>query len=47
MTIKAVYSKHAGKMTKSNYMEIFQIVSVIFQKVKCTSSMCPKELYKV
>jgi hypothetical protein len=41
MTINAVYSKHAGKMIKFNYMEFFQIVSVIFQKVTCTSSMCP------
>jgi hypothetical protein len=41
MTINAVYLKHAGKMAKFNYMEIFQIVSVIFQKVTCTSSMCP------
>jgi hypothetical protein len=41
MTINAVYSKHAGKMTKFNYMEIIQIDSVIFQKVTCTSSMCP------
>jgi hypothetical protein len=24
MTIDAVYSKHAGKMTKFNYMEIFR-----------------------
>jgi hypothetical protein len=40
MTIDAVYSKHAGKITKFNYMEIFQIESVIFQKVPCTSSMC-------
>jgi hypothetical protein len=30
MTTNAVYSKHAGKMIKFNYMEIFQIVSVIF-----------------
>jgi hypothetical protein len=37
MTINAVYSKHAGKMTKFNYMEILQIVSVIFQKVISTS----------
>ena len=40
MTINADYSKHAGKMTKFNNMEIFQIVSVIFQEVTCTSSMC-------
>jgi hypothetical protein len=40
MTINAVHLKHAGKMTKFNYMEILQIESVIFQKVTCTSSMC-------
>jgi hypothetical protein len=41
MTINAVYSKHAGKMTKFNYMEIFPKMSEYFQKVTCTSSMCP------
>jgi hypothetical protein len=40
-TINAVYSKHAGKMTKFNYMEIFRKMSKYFQKVTCTSSMCP------
>ena len=36
-----VYSKHAGKMTKFNYMEIFREMSEHFQNVTCTSSMYP------
>jgi hypothetical protein len=36
-----VYSKHAEEMTKFNYMEIFRKMSEYFQKVTCTSSMCP------
>jgi hypothetical protein len=39
--VGAVYSKHVGKMTKFNYLEIFRKISEHFQKVTCTSSMCP------
>ena len=38
--VGAVYSKHAEKMTKFNYMEIFRKMSEHFQKATCTSSMC-------
>jgi hypothetical protein len=32
ITQSAVYSKHAGKMIKFNYMEIFRKMSEYFQK---------------
>jgi hypothetical protein len=43
MMINAVYSKHAGKMTKFNYMQIFRKISAHFQKVtKSVHSNCAR-----
>jgi hypothetical protein len=39
--VRTVYSKHAGKITKLNYVYIFQKMSEHFQKVTCTSLICP------
>jgi hypothetical protein len=39
--IGTIYAKHAGKITKFNYMGSFKMVSMHFRKATCTSTMCP------